>query len=223
MRLVRWLLRYVACLSGLLLFAESVACATPEPSGGVVAANVLYADNFSVVERGPWQLEGDDKGRASIIDDFLLLEVNAANTVQYTTLAEHTFSNFSLEVDVTQLAGGLNSTYGVLFRLADPPQFYRYDITGNGEYVLERRDADGSWTRLSDGWVPSSALQPGLNVTNRLGVIAVGGTYSLYANGELVAQLSDGRYGEGSVALDAGTFAQAGLQVAFDNLVIGRP
>jgi hypothetical protein len=191
--------------------------------GPVSAEDVLYADDFAPATAGPWQLEGDDRGQALLQEERLVIEVNDANTVQYSALAEQSFTNFALEVDATLLAGSTDSTYGMLFRMSAPDQFYRFDITGNGLFAVERYDEGGGWTRLTDDWQESGLLQQGVNATNRLGVLAVGGTFSFYANGQLLVQLADGRYSGGAIGLDAGTFGQSGLRVAFDNLVVSRP
>lgn len=193
------------------------------PGGPVSAAAVLYEDTFAPATAGAWQLEGDDYGQSLLQEEQLVIEVNDANTVQYAALAEQSFTNFALEVDATLLAGSTDSTYGVLFRMTGPDQFYRFDITGNGLFVVERYDEGGDWTRLTDDWQESGLLQQGTNATNRLGVLAVGGNLNFYANGQLLLQLADGRYSGGAIALDAGTFGQPGLRVAFDNLVVSRP
>lgn len=201
------------------------ACRPQPPSEAGLAGDgaVLYADDFSAETTGKWQLEGDEQGQALLQEGQLVIEVNERNTVQYVTLAEQSFSNFALEVDATLLGGSTDSTYGVLFRMTGPDQFYRFDITGHGLFVVERYDEGGTWTRLSDDWQGALGLQTGAGSTNRLGVLAVAGTISFYGNGELLLQVADGRYSGGSIALDAGTFGQPGLRVAFDNLVVRRP
>src|SRR5690606_7050909 len=145
------------------------------------------------------------------------------NTVDDGGLAGQTFATVALEGGATLLAGGTDSTYGVLLRLAGPGQFYRFDITGNGLFVVERYDEGGGWTRLTDDWQESALLHQGVSATNRLGVLVVGGTFNFYANGELLLQLADARYSGGAIALDAGTYGQPGLRVAFDNLVVSQP
>ncbi len=207
------------------LLLALVACRPQPPNEAGLSADgaVLYADDFTPETTGKWQLEGDERGQALLQDGQLVVEVNEPNTVQYVTLAEQTFSNFALEVDATLLAGSADSSYGLLFRLTGPEQFYRFDITGSGLFLVERYDGGGVWTRLSDDWQEAAGLQTGAGAVNRLGVLAVAGTFSFYGNGELLLQVADGRYSEGSIALDAGTFGQPGLRVAFDNLVVRRP
>ena len=220
-------MRWWAPATSLLLILLLIGCrsqpAQQTLEGPASADEIIYADDFSPATVGKWQLEGDDRGQSLLVEEQLVIEVNDANTVQYVTLAEQSFTNFALEVDATLLAGSTESTCGVLFRVAGPDQFYRFDITGNGLFMVERYDEGGGWTRLTDDWQESALLHQGVNATNRLGVLAVGGTFNFYANGELLLQLADARYSGGTIALDAGTYGQPGLRVAFDNLVVSMP
>lgn len=206
-----------------LILGALVACGDggSEMTGG---GDALFYDEFAPGETGEWLLEGDENGRATIIDGRLVIEVDGANIVHFTTLAEPRFTNFDLAVEVTQLAGSPDSTYGVLFGLDDGGDaFFRFEITGNGLYVVERRAADGSWERFTDGWVAAPALNQGVDATNRLRILAAAPTFSFYANETLLTQVTDARYQGGNVGLDAGTFGQPGLRVAFDNVIVRRP
>ena len=217
--------RWVVLLISLLILLPTVLAACETVATETMAEeDVLFRDEFTPGETGAWLLEGDESGRATVADGRLLLEVDGSNMVQYTTLAERRFTNFDLEVEVTQLAGSPDSTYGVLFGLDDSGEsFFRFEVTGNGLYVVERRGADGSWERFTDEWIASSALQQGLDATNRLRVLVAVPTFSFYANDTLLTQVVDDRYQGGHVGLDAGTFGRTGLRVAFDNVTIREP
>ncbi len=185
--------------------------------------DVVFADAFVAGQTGEWLVEGDDAGRTAVLNEQLIISIEEPNLVQYTTLTEPIFADFALEVDVTQLAGDLESSYGLLFRMQNPGQFYRFDITGSGLYVMERHNGDGTWTRFLDDWVESAAIKQGLTVTNRLKVVAQGPLLSFYVNDQLLQQVNDGSFAAGQIALDAGTFGRGGLEVAFDNLVVRNP
>lgn len=185
--------------------------------------DVIFADAFVAGQTGAWLVEGDDAGRTAVLNEQLIITVEEPNLLQYTTLSEPIFADFVLEVDVTQLAGDLESSYGLLFRMQNPGQFYRFDITGSGLYVMERHNGDGTWTRFLDDWVESAAIKQGLTVTNRLKVVAQGPLLSFYVNDQLLQQVNDGSFAAGQIALAAGTFGRGGLEVAFDNLVVRNP
>ena len=181
---------------------------------------VLYRDDFVLGQTGTWKLESDENGSTTIVPEQLLIKINNPNMVQYASLVEPEVSDFRVEVDGHILSGSPQSSYGVLFRMQGPQQFYRYEITGDGTYILERHDSGGPRTLFMGDWRSSDAINQGLNMKNRLGVNAVGPNISLYVNDVLLEEISDDTYLEGKIALDAGTFAMAPAQIAFDNMVI---
>lgn len=185
--------------------------------------DILFHDEFVAGQMGQWQLEGDTLGRSSIVNEQLFIDLNESNVMQFSTLSEQNFQDFILEVKGRQVQGDLANSYGVLFRMQDPNRFYRFEITGNGFYMLERRNGDGSWTRFVQDWTASEAIQTGHNALNSLRVEAVGPLISVFVNDTLVQQVSDDLYPAGQIALDAGTFGSPLMQAAFDNVVIRQP
>ncbi|MFZ0544443.1 MAG: family 16 glycoside hydrolase [Candidatus Promineifilaceae bacterium] len=221
MSVQRWILGLAVLVLALSACdSESPATAVPlqpEDSG------VLLSESFAIGDTADWFTEADDLGMTAVLNERMLVEVNAQNTIQYTTLQDRAFSNFLLEVEATQLAGSLESSYGVIFRMQSPDEFYRFDITGNGRFTVQRHDADGSWTSFVEDWPQSEAIMQGYNVTNLIRISATGPAVAVYVNGELLHQFSDATYAEGNIALEGGTFGQPGLSVSFDNLVVKRP
>jgi hypothetical protein len=217
-------MRFFSQLILLLLgFLVLVACADATGVPGASGADVIFADGFVPGQMGNWVMEGDNAGQTAVINEQLVIELADNSIMQFTTLPDFTFDNFVLEVDAQLLEGDLGSSYGVLFRMQDTTRFYRFEITGDGLYMVERRDGESGWTRFVDRWTESTAIKQGLGSINRLRVAALGQTISLYVNGELVHQFTDTAYSSGTIALDAGTFVQPQARVAFDNLVVRRP
>jgi len=194
-------------------FDDPGAASAPEPSGP-------FRDEFTPGQTANWLLEQDELGSTAVANEQLVITVAAPNTIQYATLTDRTFGDFVLEVDAWQRGGAPESSYGVLFRVQDDGQFYRFDITGNGLYMIERRAADGTWTRLLTEWTATAAINQGLNVANRLKIIANGPELAFYVNDILLTQLSDSSLSEGRIGLDAGSFAGNALQVSFDNVSV---
>ncbi|CUS02253.2 conserved protein of unknown function [Candidatus Promineifilum breve] len=214
----------------LLLLLVVVACGgrpllptgdnAPAAAGEVIDSSEPYSDAFVPGQTGNWLFEQDGNGSTAIVNEQLVVTLVSPNTIQYATLGDRTFDDFVLEVETWQRAGAPESSFGVLFRVQEDKQFYRFDITGNGLFMVERRHADGTWTRLVPDWTPTSALNQGLNVANRLKIIAAGPTLTFYANDVLLTQVVDDTLAAGGIALDAGTFGGGDLQVSFDNLTI---
>lgn len=188
----------------------------PAPGRGTI----IFQEQFNAGQTGDWFTEVDAQGQSIITDNRLVIRVDAPQTSQYATLQTPILEDFDLEVDATLLEGSLASSYGILFRLQNSNEFYRFVITGDGQFVVEKRLSSGEWERLMADWQPSDLINIGYNVSNRLRVVADGVNFYFYINGELVAQANDATHGRGLIALDAGTFNQPGLRVAFDNLTI---
>ena len=217
-----WDWRWVVGLVGLLGLGL-VACSDATGVPGASGADVIFSDGFVPGEMGNWVMEGDNAGQTAVINEQLVIDLADNHMMQFTTLADPIFDNFILEVDGRLLQGDQGSSYGVLFRMQDTTRFYRFEITGDGLFMVERRDGESGWVRFVDRWMETPAINQGLNSTNRLKVEALGQTITLYVNDIQVHQFSDTAYSSGTIALDAGTFVQPQAQVAFDNLVVRRP
>lgn len=214
----RHLVKFILWLSLLVLLAACGGDALPGAD-----PKLLFSETFAPGEVGDWQIEGDATGQTTLLNENLVIEIDEPNLMQFSTLTAPGFTDFVLEVDARQLQGDLQSSFGVLFRMQNPNQFYRFEITGNGMFMLERRNGDGTWTRFVEDWLDSPAIKQGFNEVNRLKVMAIGPNISIFANETLLFQASDAAYTSGTIALDAGTFTQPGLQVAFDNVVVRQP
>lgn len=211
----------LSCLLGLTAVVL-MGCGGNDPAVELDAPNVLYHDEFAG-QMGAWDLEGDALGSTAVADERLVIELKETGVMQYAALTQPTFSDFSLEVEARLLSGDMSNSFGVLFRQQTPQQFYRFEITGDGNYMVERLNPDGSWTRPIADWTATPAINQGLTVPNHLKIVANGATMSFYVNDFLVQQMADTSYPSGTIALDAGTFTDGGIKVAFDNLVIKTP
>lgn len=211
----------LALVVALALAACSDGPANPPPE--VSDSDLLFGDEFGPEGAGTWVLEGDEFGSTAIQDGRLVIDVRQANTLQYAALEEPSLADFDLVVETQLIEGGSESTYGLLFRMADPEQFYRFELTGDGQYVVERRDPGGAWLRLTSGWQKSPAITSGPGAVNRLRVTAQGPAMAFYANDELLQEVQDSSYSAGKIALDAGTFGEQRTIVAFDNIAVRRP
>lgn len=205
--------------AGMLLLAACSSMEVVIPG----ASRALFRDEFVPGHTGNWLLEHDETGSTAIVPEQMLIEIAVPDLVQYATLKEPTLSDFTLEVDGRLMAGSPVSSYGVLFRKQGPQAFYRFAITGDGMYTLERHDPDGARLMFTGDWRDSAAINQGLGTTNHLKVTADGPSISLFVNDQLLDQFSDQAYSEGTIALEAGTFRDGSLQVAFDNLIILPP
>jgi len=211
--------RFLILLLLLSLFPLLTACG----DGADAPGPLLFAESFTLGETADWQLERDALGQTSMRDGALHIELFGPNIMQFAALPDEPFADFVLQVEARQLRGDLGNSYGVLFRMQNNQEFYRFEITGNGMYMIERRNGDGTWTRYVETWTDHPAINQGLNVTNVLRIEARGSEMAFYVNDVPVQEIQDTRYTSGTIALDAGTFVQSDMEVAFDNLTIRQP
>jgi len=206
-----------------LLTATACATSSPGPAPQVTDSDLLFGDDFTPESTGAWVLEGDESGSTSIQDGRLVIDLMQPSAIQYAALDEPAFTDFDLLVETQLIEGSSEATYGLLFRMVGPEQFYRFELTGDGHYVVERHDEGGAWQRLVAGWQKSDALMRGPGAINRLRVTAIGPDMVFYANEQLLAEVQDSNYSGGKIALDAGTFGDRRTIVAFDNLAVRAP
>lgn len=187
---------------------------------------LLEADDFGSADELRWQLEEDVYGRTYIENGQLFIAVNQIDTMQYATFFQ-SYPNFNLQIDAKLLNGSLDSSYGILFRKQDSGAFYRFAITANGLFGVERRDASGNWLVYNDAgrWERSPAINTGLGQTNRLRSSAIGSIVVFSVNDTVIFRKEDfdTAFQDGTIALSAGAFSQPGVLAAFDNLNISEP
>ncbi len=125
--------------------------------------------------------------------------------------------DFYLEatVDTTANCPG-DGYYGLIYRAPDTNTGYLFGLTCDGRYVLVTRDVNGQGAIIPLS--KTEASKPGREQTNRIGVLAVGNTHTLYINGQMVEEIQDtafrgpGRFG---VAVRAGA-GDVPIRVAYD-------
>ena len=92
----RWLW---PAIGWLLLSGMLVACGNSNTLNPLAESNVLLAEQFAPGQTDQWVLEGDAEGQTAVINQRLVIQIDAPNTVQYATLAGQTFKDFVLEAD----------------------------------------------------------------------------------------------------------------------------
>jgi TolB protein len=193
--------------------------ATPESALGLGGDYVLvYEDDFSDPNSG-WDDAFDRHSIKQYGNNKYYIELTTSNLVAW-GLANRDVADFRLQVEATQEAGPNNNGFGILFRFVDRDNYYRFDISGEGYYLLSKFYA-GEWTTLIP-WTAASALNVG-QATNNLMVEAIGQRIRLFANGVEIAQTTDDSLTHGNFGFFANTFTEANLIVSFDNIKLWVP
>lgn len=181
---------------------------------------LALSDAFDDQESG-FLRDSDETRRYFYQDGHYSIEVFSDDWSNW-TWRESTFSDFLMEVDVT--AQGEAGKGGVIFRTGGTYRFYYFAVAGDGRYKLAKKLAEGEddWEDIIE-WKRSPHIRTG-PATNRLGVVCVGPTISLYVNGKYLDTAQDGTFTEGKIGLMAGTFAgESHALFHFDNLHVYAP
>jgi hypothetical protein len=200
--------RWLIALTFLVLMS---ACASRAPYS--------FHDSFDDAHNG-WTLTHSSQADITIEGGQLRITVKQPDSLVWSVAAGKTFDDFTLDVDATPLAGPDDNDYGFIVRHVDDENFYRFEISGDGYYNIQKR-LKGKWEKLAPDWTPTDAIRKS-KATNHLRVVCAGSSMTFYVNQVQLIQITDASFTRGEVGLLAGTLTQPGVQVTFDNLQVSR-
>jgi hypothetical protein len=135
-------------------------------------------------------------------------------------------SDYRIEVDARKVSPG-DCSYGLIFGTrwtSTSWETYQFVIwPTSGEFYVEKRTLDGSWTQIQD-WTYSSAINLGY-ATNHIQVDRIGTAIRIYINGTQVLNITDTSFtGSGRDAgVRAYSYSDAPVDVRFDNFRASQP
>jgi hypothetical protein len=210
---------------------------------------LLHAASFDGGANDGFNDEWDQySGRltASIEDGALLFRIDEPRGAPFSAPTV-----FYLDFDARTAASAVdgdnsNNGFGIIFRLRDSDNHYRFLISSDGYYRVVRT-VNGEQKDLST-WIPSDAIQQGIGVTNRLRVVGRGDQFQFFINdqpvqlcvpddpngvstysggqcfGTMRDTLEDAALDAGAVGLTAESLDLPGeVRIAFDYLLVYSP
>lgn len=152
-----------------------------------------------------------------------MMRVITPSYVGWTECSAVEYADFVLEVDASQVSGPNNNAYGLILRYGlESDEFYAFIISGDGYYAFTVDGANHTDPEFLAEWAESSAIKQG-NQTNRLKVVAVGPSMKYYVNDQMLGEIQDSRFTQGTVGFFAGSVDEGNVQIAFDNLRVSEP
>jgi len=154
--------------------------------------------------------------------EYFIELIEQTNDGRWSAHSHQTFSDFAAEVQVRFETDVESVRGGLVWRMQDGDNYYRFTISSTGQYILEKF-VDGVMQTL----IPFTA-SPHINTgiaTNNLKVVAVADLISIYVNDQHLADFTDSSFSEGKIGLRAGvrTESPTTTRVFFDNLRIYAP
>jgi hypothetical protein len=188
----------------------------PPPTPTVPNWPVVLADDFDDPESG-FTRSSDDESRLFYEDGQYVIGVIPEDWAAWSSRSGNV-SDFVVEVAVTaEVQVGLA---GVIFRKEGGSQFYIFAIRPDGHYSLMKH-AEAVEAILD--WRDSSHIRTGAD-TNRLRLVCVGPTITLYVNGQYLDTVQDTTFTEGEIGMIAGTWeGETHALFHFDNLRVYAP
>ena len=185
---------------------------------------ILFQDDFSNPNSG-WDEYTSPNGTAGYASGGYLIHVVAKNWLVWDTPSVVFPDDFRIEVDATKKNGEDDtSQFGVACRYQDQKNFYFLAIANDG-YAAIFKKVGGNYSMISSAdkkWTSVAGIHAG-SEANHLRADCTGSTLTLFANGTQVATAADDSFTGGGVALVAGTFAQGGTDILFNNFSVYRP
>lgn len=187
-----------------------------EEKYGTPSPKLMYQDDFSNPASG-WPRESEEVYEFDYENDEYHILVKKSDWAAWASNRNlEVFTDFTLEIDARLLSGPNRSSYGVVFRLQDNDNFYRFLVWGDGYYLVGTK-LDGNWTILQSK-TKSAFIKEGNN-TNHLKVVCESTRIEVYVNGHHLATITDDSFAEGYVGMIVDTPAPD-TRVAFDNIKV---
>ena len=153
------------------------------------SGKLIFQDDFKDAKSG-WSIykTDDTKGGAYESGDYSVWSVGKNTVIVLNPKTRQELSDFSAEVDVRKTSSQKGAVMGIIYRLNDVGNYYRFAITDNRTFYVGR--GDGQFEEEIQPMTDSDFIKPG-NEYNRLKVVCKGDTQDFYVNGNKLATLSD--------------------------------
>jgi hypothetical protein len=181
--------------------------ASEDPKAGLGEPD--WQDTFA--NSANWPIYSDEHVQMWLQDGSLMMTALNNDKYEGWMITSALVSDVYLETSFsTSDCSGLDR-YGLLVRAPDATQGYLFGFTCDGRYAIRIWNGQG-FVMLTE-WQTSEHILKGPDQINRMGVKAVGDQLSLYANGKLVAEVTDSTYSSGSFGIFIGSFLTPGFSV----------
>jgi hypothetical protein len=194
--------------------ASAPTAAIPLPPSGTV----LFQDEFENNTSG-WDRLANDVG---IMDydgggyRMLILQPQ----MNFWSTPEKNLRDVRIEADVTKLNGPVENRAGLMCRYQNG-NYYFFIVSNDGFYAIGKF-IGGRTTLLGQSEMQASEMIQA-DTVNHLRADCIGDSLVFYINYNLVAGAKDADLATGDVGVLAGSFAQPGVDVSFDDFVVMQP
>lgn len=188
---------------------------------GLEKSRILYMDDFSDTESG-WQTRSDDAGSSiSYQHQGLRFVVNEQFT-DFWSIQNIIIADVQIAVDASRVSGPDDNVYGLICRYSEENDYYAFVISSDGYYAILKM-LDGNLSILTGSHMDFHDVINQGRATNRIRADCIDNELSLYVNNELLESVTDNDLSEGRIGMLAGTKAEPGVVILFDNFILYQP
>jgi hypothetical protein len=194
---------------------------TPEPDMG----DLLLGADFRQKPIAGWQFQNEEK--MTLLPGpppELCARFPKSNLVHYVLYSSGILDNLDASVTLRFPAGDVKWIRAGLFLRYDTALGgYGAFVSAQGTYMFGYYDKPANdnlaWHTMID-WTAHTSLRAGLNLPNRLRLLANGRRIQIYLNGVLAASFADSRFEVGQVRLAVESSENSDIEAAFSDLQI---
>ena len=186
-----------------------------DPKAGL--GEPAFHDSFS--DASNWPLYTDQHVSFEIKDSKLVMTAFNPDFYNGWILPPPVISNFYLEMETETKECSGKDQHGLMVRAVKTDQGYigyHYGISCDGQFTLRRWNGN-QYIPLVD-WTASDRINAGSNQMNRIGLMANGNKFSLYANGSLIGEYQDDTHPEGRFGVFIGSANTPNVTVLVDQI-----
>ncbi len=187
----------------------------------IVAAEPDIRDEFRR-DSGTWDTQSHDFGDYYYESRVFNIEATAAERIVWSAYYENDvvedavqFDDFYAEFDTSFVTYTGENAAGLVFRLLDTENFYKFVVDEIGYFQVQKR-VDGEYSDLIE-WTISDAVDDTEGAVNRIGILAEGATLAFSVNGDVIVQVEDSDLASGAIALAIQSYSTPEAHSTFDN------
>jgi hypothetical protein len=189
---------------------------SPTPDILIGVGDVLFEDDFSI-DLG-WDLSEKPSGAISLSNGRLVIAIHQSQSFLFSLAPDLMLSDFFLEVEVRAEICQPGDEFGVLFRVNESLEHYRYSLNCAGESRMTRVLSGESRSLVPPSTFPF--IRSGPMSSNRLSIKAMDDTFQFWINGFEVFSSRDLSLKEGRIGLFVRSGQGSQVTISFDNFLI---
>lgn len=179
---------------------------------------LLFSDDFTDENSG-WDRTSYDGGVLGYTETGYRIAISQPNMLFWANPGQN-FEDMIVEVEAQLSAGGEDNFFGVICRYQDAENFYALMVGSDGDYAIRKRLDGGALEIISGDELGNSTAILAGNEVNQIKAECMGDQLRLYANDELLAEVTDDDIAAGDVGLIAGTFEAPEAEILFTDLEV---